>query len=506
MKKLIKSISLFLAVLMLVGTLSACGGGNKSNSKGGKTVIKISYWNSGFGSEWLESLIKKFEAKYPKYTVELETTAAQDAFIAAFGVEDADPYDLYIGTLIKSSKYCIDLNEILDCKVEGESKTIREKFLPYYLEMEERTDGTVKTLSGGGGVYGVVYNKKIFNKAGIKQLPRTTNELALVASSITDSGTPAFCHFSPRGYWHWMQYVWTLQYEGIDAYRNLYEHPTKELLTTKDGRYQTVKVLEKLVTPKNTLTGSNSESHIAMQTRLLQGKCAMMVNGSWLINEMPDSENASDFEMMKTPVISSITDKLTTVKNETALRKLITAIDNVTDGTDKEDKYKSGNDYTIDGAVVSAADWNYVKTARNTYASASTGNNVFIPYYADAIDGAKLFVKYLYSDEGIKTFVNTTHTPLPIQLDSGSIDTSKWNGFEKNQMKLSNICERFVDTGYKKADKIYSAGGAELFANVNFITPMCTTSEADHMSGDKLWDKMVKTINDKYSTWLDNIK
>ena len=92
----------------------------------------------------------------------------------------------------------------------------------------------------------------------------------------------------------------------------------------------------------------------------------MMVNGAWLGTEMASVGDVDDFRMMKTPVISSITDKLTTVSGDSVLRKLVSAIDAVTDGTAKESTYQSGDGYAVGGKTVSKADWDYVRTARNT--------------------------------------------------------------------------------------------------------------------------------------------
>jgi len=506
MRKGRKIVAVLLTAVLAISCLAGCGENKKGKSEGGAKNIEISYWNAGMGSEWIDNVIAAFEAKYPDYHVSYSASAAQESYKAAFGMPEADTVDLYMGTYQDQQEYLEPLDDVLDTTVEGESKSIREKFNEEYLQLEER-DGKYYSLSIGGGIVGFVYNKEMFDAAGISQLPRTTNELALVASTFTDGGTPAFCHFKTRGYWHWLADLWAAQYEGYDYYLNtLYKNPSKETLTVKDGRYQALKVLEQLITPGSTLQGSNSASHIEIQTRFLEGKCAMMVNGSWLSNEMPEDKTIDKFVMMKTPVISSITDKLETVKSETLLRNVIAAIDNVTDGTESADTYKKGDDYEVGGTKVSATDWDYIKNARNSYPSSYSGNVAFIPTYSDAIEGAKLFLKFLYSDEGYKIYTDTTHVTLPLGLSEGEIDTASWNVFEQNQVDLFALMEQDVTKDVRSASRIYSIGGGDIFGAYNFVAPLCTNSEADKKDADAMWNEIIGIITDNYDDWVANVK
>lgn len=505
MKKMKKLLAMALIVVLSVSCMTACGGSGDKN-KGGAKNIEISYWNAGMGSEWLDNVIKAFETKYPEYHVHYNASAAQESYKAAYGMPDADTVDLYMGTFQGRTEYLEPLDDVLDTTVEGESKSIREKFDSDYLALEKNGDKTYST-SIGGGLMGVVYNKEMFKDAGISQLPRTTNELALVASAFTDNGTPAFCHFKTLGYWHWMLECWATQYDGVDNYMsNMYQNPTKEKLTTKDGRYEALKVIEKLITPESTLQGSNTASHIEIQTRFLGEKCAMMINGSWLSNEMPDNASMEKFTMMKTPVISSITDKLTTIKGETDLRNVIAAIDKVTDGEESIDTYKDGEGYVVNGKNISAADWDYVQEARNSYPSTYLGNVAFIPNYSDCVEGAKLFLTFLYSDEGYKIYTDTTHVTLPISLDQGSVEIKGWNSFEKNQAELMSKVEKTVSRDIKSANRIYKDGGGDVLANYNFVSPLCTNSAADKKNADEIWDAIISTIKDEYDDWVANVK
>jgi ABC-type glycerol-3-phosphate transport system substrate-binding protein len=508
MKKGIRLLALVLAGVLMTGCFTGCG--KKTSEKEGtsSTDIQISYWNAGLGREWLDKIIEAFNEKYPEYHAYCNATADGQAAYAAFGLEDTDTVDLYMALKQYDDNYMEPLNDVLDSTVKGESKSIKEKFDPSYLALEEK-NGNYYQLTYGGGLVSFVYNPELFEEAGIKQLPRTTDELAVVCSTLNDNNIEALCHFVGGGYYHFVDEVWFAQYEGLDAYYDFYQKPSKERMMTKDGRYKVLEVLEKILTPEYVLQGSNAETHVSMQTKFLEGRAAMMINGSWLSSEMLNSDKVDKFMMMKTPVISSITDKLDTVKGDQQLRKLITAIDNVTDGVKKEEEYKDGENYNVDGQIVSAKDWQYVKQARNMIAKNYSGETCYIPTYSNAKEGAKEFLKFFYSDEGYQIYLDSLNIKMPFSLSEGEIDTSKWNSFLQNQAELMDSVEYVIAASMMNKHAIFAYGGADSFGtkNYNFHALMCSTNETDRINAEKAWQHISNLINDKYDNdWMKNVK
>lgn len=499
-------IACAMAGLMIIGCLAGCGSANSNKEGHSSTDVQISYWNAGLGDEWLNKLIEAFNEKNPEYNVYYNATASSASALAAFGLADSDTVDLYMTPRTYDKTYLESLNDVLDTTIEGESKSIREKFDSSYLELEKWEDNYY-TLTYGGGMIGFVYNKELFEKVGITQLPRTTDELILVCATLADADVTPICHFKPSGYYHWINEVWSAQYDGIDYYRDFYNNPTKEKFTTKDGRYEFLKVHQKLNTPEYVLQGSNSESHVSMQTRFLEGEAAIMLNGSWLSSEMANSEKMGMFDMMKTPVISSITDKLTSVKSEKDLRKLIEAIDNVTDGIETIDAYKDGENYKVNGLSVLKEDWDYVESARNMTSQNYSSESCFIPTYSNAKEGAKEFLKFFYSDEGYKIYLEALKVKMPLTLSEGEIDTSNWNKFNINQMKMMEKAGDIVTYDMMSKDRLFTDGGANNIAHYEYISLMCSNNAADRVNADEAWNIIVDTINDRYDNeWLKNIK
>lgn len=515
--KMKKVMALAFAGILTVSCLAGCGGGEKKSSSGDSKTIEITYWKSGLGEEWLKNVIAGFEKKHPEYKVVYSTTASQEAINAAFGSEDSDTTDLYLGVKKYETDKLEPLNDVLEATVDGESKAIKDKFSPSYLALEQSTDGNYYNLTCGGGMLGIVYNKALFEDAGITQAPRTTDELALVCDTLTSADIVPFCHFKPVGYWEdYMSDVFFVQYDGMDYVMNNFyackddagKSPSIEVFKKKDGRYEALKVFEKVIVPEYTMQGSSTYDHTTIQTMWLKGEAAMMVNGSWIENEMASTASASEFEMMRMPVVSSITDKLTTVKTEEDLRNVITAIDSVTDGQSELSAYQKGEDYEVNGLKVSAADWECIRLARNTVGSNYSGNSAYIPNYADAKDGAKEFLKYLYSDEGYKIFADTLHVVLPISLSEGELDTSDWSHFAKGQVALYQTTEQFATRYIAGAHPIFTLGGATRFGTVHtYVDKFCTNNVGDRITASEAWDLIQERVDDNYeNNWLKNIK
>lgn len=516
MKKIRKILAGIFALVLLLGCMSGCNGdGTTQNGEDAANEIKISYWNSGLGTAWLDAMIAAFEADHPEYKVTYNASADAAAVVAPLGLAEVDTNDIYMGIRRSDTEYMEPLDDLLEMTAAGDTMTLGEKFDARYLNLERDGDGHYYGFTYGGGVVGIVYNKKMFADAGIDKLPRTTDELAVVCDTIYSNGKVALLHYQPAGYWEFMTEVWVSQYNGMDYYlNNLYackdaegNSPSKAVFTAKDGRYKTLQAYEKFITPEYVLSGSNSMDYITAQTMFLNDSAAMMVSGSWMQNEMASVGSMDNFEMMKTPVISSIIDRLTTVKSESLLRKLIDAIDQVADGEKNLEDFATAEGYVVDGNVISQEDWDIVYEARYSIAVNYSAQPCVIPNYSNNKEGAKEFLKFMYSDKGIRIYQNTLHFALPINLSQGTVDTSSWSGFEKGLHGLMESAQCYVSSYNGSKHRIYSDGGATPFCGITFVNSMCARSNTDRLTADQIWDKMMKEADKLYEdTWLANIE
>ena len=508
MKNFIRILALLLVTISMIGCFAGCGGDGEKNSGTSSTDIQISYWRSGLDDVWLSAIIDAFNAKHPEYHVYYKATADFAASTAAYGLADVDTVDLYMSTFPGDTKYAEPLNDILQYKHKGESKTLGEKFHQNYLDMMEYPDGNIYSLSYSTSAIGIVYNKELFQQAGIEVTPRTTDELIAVCSKLADMNITPTCHFTSGGYYWKINELWFAQYEGLEAYNDFLINPTKEKMLTEDGRYETLKVNQKLLTPENVMPGSNVDNHVSVQTKFLNGKAAMMVNGSWLSTEMLNSDKMDNFAMMRNPVISAIKDKCTTVQNDQQLRSVVSAIDSITDGEKTEADYKQGDNYVIGSLTVSAADWEKIKEARTMCFVDHNEMGFVIPNYSNAKEGAKEFVKFFYSDEAYKIYQSTAKLRLPMEMDQGQVDTTGWNGFQLNQYEIHTQAELCVSSSICSRSRLFTDGGAWTYGsqNYDYRTLMCTNNESDRITAEDAWKHIQGLINDNYADWEANIK
>ena len=518
MKFLKKTAAIALAGIMAL-SVAACGGektnkNQKVEHNGGKEV-KIAYWHAGMGVEYLENMVNEFNSRQSDWFVTFEYSAIKDSLMSAFGLEDTDETDLYIVGRSYDTKYMEPLDDLLQSTADGDEKPLIEKFNPSYLEMEIASDGHYYTLTNGGGVIGIVYNKELFEKAGIDVLPRTTDELAVACDMLLEADVTPIANFGTGGYWDFFIDAWQSQYDSFDYYINNFHgctdlkgnSPSKEVFTTKDGRYQVLKALEKIVTPEYVVAGASSETHTSMQTKFLNSDIGMMVNGSWLSNESGESGDMNNYGVMRTPVISTITDKLTSVRGDKELRAVVSAMDTVIDGEKTTADYQSGDGYEVDGRNVKAADWDYVMAARTTTAVNYVGQSNFIPVYSDAKEGAKEFLKFFYSDAGMKIYADATHVNLPLSLSNGEkIDTSDWNAYELAMDQLLDKTEYHVSYYMMNRHPIFRSGGAFRYFG-SIIAILSSRNPEDRKDADGIWEEMMYYVDQRYERdWLANIQ
>lgn len=526
MGKKSRILSLAVAVVLVIGCMTGCNNGAQGNERNepGATDnttkdVEIAVWNSGNGVEWLTAMIDGFKKKHPEYNVFYRASANEGTTVATFGMPDIDTVDMYMtikNDLQTYTEYLEPLDDVLEATAEGDLKPIKDKFKPDYLATAQWSDGHYYSMGSGGGVLSFAYNKELFKKAGITQLPRTTDELIVTCDTLKSQGITPLCHFQWGGYYIYLFHAFMAQYDGTEYLVNSFYgctdengiSPSKEVFTKKDGRYYALKAFEKFVTPEYTLTGSNSKSHTEIQTEFLNDKAAMMYNGAWMVNEMKSIGSGDKIGVMRTPVLSAIVDKLTTVKTESQLRKVITAIDEVTSGEKQLSDFASGDGYMVGDTVVSSEDWKTVSAARHAVANNFNGELAFIPNYSQAKDGAKEFLKYMYSDEGYQIYVNALHSPRPMLMSTGEkIDVSSFSDFEKSQFQLMDEGESFVSPHISSKHEIFVTGGADYLAKISYIDKMSAQNMSDRMGADAIWQLYLDTVNDNYEKiWLKNMK
>lgn len=473
MKKSLKRVvAVALAGMMAVSMLTGCGGGK---NKVDKDALVITVAKLGYGEEWLRQLAKAYEEKTGT-KVEIVSKIGDSGLSAIKGemqsqASETDIFftraqeffkSIYKGAVnINGTNYdCefADLTDVWNSKAsDSESKTILEKMDPAFEEYYN-VDDKYYGLPWANGVMGIVRNKNVWDKLGLKDsdMPLTTDQMFALADSVKAKGTAPFIYSLEAEYYSsGVAPILFAQYEGSESMKYFYNglDPVGESssnLYAYDGQVEALKVVEKLVNNNNGYqhSMSASSSFTDMQSTFLLDEALFCVNGAWLETEMGDAYAGANIDFIKMPVISSLINKLDTVNDDATLAAVV----NYVDGNGEAPAGVSEDDIAI------------VKDAReNSYVRSGFDHTALVPAYTNKLDEAKDFLKFMFSDEGLNIYYKATNgNQLPAENATGYSDDVEVSPFRENINALlaeGKICEY---DAYVKA-KVYAIGGVSKY-------------------------------------------
>jgi multiple sugar transport system substrate-binding protein len=191
-KMMKKTIGTMLGVALVASSLAGCGagqdaqtnpGGAPGAASGAKT--KISYWTvDRHDADFMKEVIKTFNDTN-KDNIEVEMTVLADNFNQAVDIAYASnqaPDVLrtndFLGFVKKG--YLLPINDMM-------TDDMKKRFSNLMVEESNMVDGQIYSLPNTGQFWRLIYNVDLFEKAGIKEAPKTMKELVDDAKKITDS-------------------------------------------------------------------------------------------------------------------------------------------------------------------------------------------------------------------------------------------------------------------------------------------------------------------------------
>ncbi|MDN3311706.1 ABC transporter substrate-binding protein [Microbacterium oryzae] len=226
----------------LVLALSACGGGsvngNESGGEGGATEISVWWTYTDTSATKAQELVDRFNESQDEYVVTGQFGAPSDQFTSKLinavktdtapnlVLGDGTPQNL--GQLIDTGAV-VPLDDLLD---DPSSSLSRENITEGMLSTGI-FDGEQYSIPTDAGNYAMVYNKAMFEEAGITETPETWAELADVAAKLTD-GTSRYGIYLPISSGEWPVFTWqsTLWSAGGEF---LNEDNTEVLFNSDEG-------------------------------------------------------------------------------------------------------------------------------------------------------------------------------------------------------------------------------------------------------------------------------
>ena len=459
MKK--KLISVLLAGVMTL-SLFGCGGASndgKDAANGGVDMsnrskkFTLCYYEGGYGSEWLQAVVNDYMENVNKdVAITLKSSTDNDATRDKISAKTGT-YDLYLieVDMFKKQEALEDLTDLLEREVPGESGVkvkdkIPENWVNYYKEGDAIYQMPVTNFLG----WNWSYNKTLLDETlgeGKYKLPNTTDELFGIGEKLFDKNVylTTFAGNDTTGGADYLRYcfqVWFAQMTGLEGYNHYYnceynnngvwevaKDSPKNVEENRDAIEETYKVAQTLCQGKDGAEfvhgKCESLSFIDAQFLLHQGTfkgteeypIAFYYNNAAGEREMSSYVKdgiipEQDIRMMKMPVISAITDRTATIKDDATLSAVVDYVD----GTTKEAP-----------AGVSEEDIAIVKEARSMMAELVCRQFV-ITKDAQNKDEIKEFLAYLTSDQAQKIAAQNCDG-LPV-LNYGYVPTEEDLGFE----------------------------------------------------------------------------
>lgn len=250
----------------------------------------------GFGIGFYEETAREFEKLRPGVTVKLYgDPRIQDKLRVRMIDGDlpdaAFPRDLLIPALVRAGKLR-DLNAALDGpNWEGDARW-RDTFLPGALD-SWRIEGGTYGVPLGYACWTIFYNKALFRANGWG-MPRTWDEFFALCERIRATGIAPVSLTGVYGLYP-DAFLRSAYYNlaGAEGWRALNELAPG---TRAEPRYERAAEILQRITQRYTLSGWEGATHTAAQLAFLEGRAAMTVSGSWMVNEMAGKFPA-DFEL-----------------------------------------------------------------------------------------------------------------------------------------------------------------------------------------------------------------
>lgn len=504
MKKIVAIVALLLVAVFSLGAFTAC------DKKPDENTLTIEAVNLGFGLDWLYALADAYRAQHSEIKIDIQPFVGQTGNDAVNGHSEAlaGYTDIFV---FRPSKYHFNAYQGAVNTKTGKIDCIYADLTDIYTApyedgstMESKTDPKVADYLKVNGKYygvnwvddfmGIVRNKDAWAKLGLtdSDIPVTTDEMFALCDKINgkNQGIAPFIYSKTEEYYTSVWDIWMAQYEGEERMENFTRglNPMGEFdenLYSFPGQKVALEVVERLLEKsgkkyKYQHENSDSLSFTDMQSYFLEGQAALCVNGSWLeieMNKSSDGKKSYNIDYIRMPVVSDLI-KLDIVKNggvdtDAKLAEVIRYVDAVDGG----DATATKPDYTSDEAVAR------VREARHfSYARGGSDHTMVVAGWSEKIALAKDFIKFMYSDEGMKVYYNAQGgMTLPAKLASGSYDQLQLSTFTQSVFSAMDSAY-YSELCFAKSAKVYCLGGVSFTytnGSGNFVTEMLAGKTPD---------------------------
>jgi len=307
-----KLLSITLVAVFVLSLIAGCGStqngsGTGTNTNGGEQGVSQNAGGNDIKGEItvitqrtdivdtvFKEYAKKFNEKYPNVTVKFEAIADYEGQIS-IRMNTKDYGDVL---LIPTSIPIADIPDFFEPL--GDLADMQQK----YLGIEERAvNGKVYGIPIAINYSGIVYNKKVFEKAGVTKVPTTPDEFIAALEKVKENtdAIPLYTNYAAG--WPLTQWEAVLPtVAGDPDYVNITQVNEQDNFVPGKPHYELYKLMYD-VAKKGLIEKDPTTTDWENSKRMMaQGKIATMVLGSWAIGQIQGfAENPDDIGYMPFP-------------------------------------------------------------------------------------------------------------------------------------------------------------------------------------------------------------
>lgn len=309
----------FLAVVLigtLTATLAACS--KKEEADAGKTDLGVTYSQIKLGEHTdlkadlkflthktdvvdteFKDYVTEFQKMYPNITIEYEgITNYADDITTRLTTGDWGDICMIPTTVDKDEleNYFVPLGNLDELSKE------------YTMLLNYSYDNKVYGIPSMGNTQGIVYNKAVFDKAGVKELPKTPEEFLDALQKIKDNtdAVPLYTNFAAG----WTMTAWDAYIDACATGQANFAHEGRVKGDNpfadrgdQTGPYAVYNLLYEAVSRHLTEDDPTTTDWEGSKARLNKGEIACMALGSWSIVQMKSAaEHGDDVAYMPFPI------------------------------------------------------------------------------------------------------------------------------------------------------------------------------------------------------------
>lgn len=296
---------LCMSLVFVFGIMAGCSsketgkeGESGGDSKSGDEVVTLNFFQFKVEiADQLQEMIKEFEAEHPNIKVKLETVGGGADYGAALKSKFAsgEEPDIFNNGGFKE----LELWKEKLADLSGEPWV--ENVLPIGKVPMTDTDGKLYGMPVNLEGYGFVYNKDLFEKAGITEPPATIDELKEAAKKLEDKKITPFS----AGYGEWWvigQHLLNIpfaQQEDPEAFiAGLYDGSEKFADNEQFKQFKEVLDAELKYANDNPLT----TDYNTQVTLFASGETAMLQQGNWTENMITEINPEINMGFLPIPI------------------------------------------------------------------------------------------------------------------------------------------------------------------------------------------------------------